>query len=70
VIGVTNDAPPPGTPHGAGVGSGTGLLGLAERLRLYGGTLETGRRVGGGFRVRARMPLDATSRLEAPLEPA
>jgi signal transduction histidine kinase len=70
VIEVTNDAPPPGTPPGAGVGSGTGLLGLAERLRLYGGTLETGRRVGGGFRVRARMPLDATSRLEAPLEPA
>jgi signal transduction histidine kinase len=70
VIEVTNDAPPPGTPPGAGVGSGTGLLGLAERLRLYGGTLETSRRVGGGFRVRARMPLDATSRLEAPLETA
>jgi signal transduction histidine kinase len=70
VIEVTNDAPPPGTPPGAGVGAGTGLLGLAERLRLYGGTLETGRRVGGGFRVRARMPLDATSRPEAPLEPA
>jgi signal transduction histidine kinase len=70
VIEVTNDAPPPGTPPGAGVGSGTGLLGLAERLRLYGGTLETGRRVGGGFRVRARMPLDAPSRQQAPLEPA
>jgi signal transduction histidine kinase len=70
VIEVTNDAPPPGTPPGAGVGSGTGLVGLAERLRLYGGTLETGRRVGGGFRVRARMPLDAPSRREAPLAPA
>jgi signal transduction histidine kinase len=69
VIEVTNDASPPGPrPHNsAGTGSGTGLLGLAERLRLYGGTLETGRRVGGGFRLRARMPLDATSRLEAPL---
>jgi len=66
----TNDAPPPGTLPGAGGGSGTGLLGLAERLRLYGGTLETGRRVGGGFRVRARMPLDATPRREAPLETA
>jgi signal transduction histidine kinase len=70
VIEVTNDAPPGTPPSGAGMGSGTGLLGLAERLRLYGGTLETGRRVGGGFRVRARMPLDAASRLEAPLEPA
>lgn len=39
-------------------GSGTGLLGLAERLRLYGGTLEAGRRVGGGFRVRAWIPLE------------
>ncbi len=70
VIEVTNDAAPPGTPPSGGAGSGTGLLGLAERLRLYGGTLETGRRVGGGFRLRARMPLDATSRPEAPLEPA
>src|SRR5512132_611028 len=70
VIEVTNDAAPPGTPPGASAGTGTGLLGLGERLRLYGGTLETGRRVGGGFRVRARMPLDAPSRLEAPLETA
>jgi signal transduction histidine kinase len=59
MIEVTNDAAPPGAASGAGAGTGTGLLGLAERLRLYGGTLETGRRVGGGFRVRARMPLGA-----------
>jgi signal transduction histidine kinase len=62
VIEVTNDAAPPGA--GTDAGSGTGLLGLAERLRLYGGTLETGRRVGGGFRVRARMPLEPTSPLD------
>jgi signal transduction histidine kinase len=70
VIEVTNDAAPPGTRPGgaAGTGSGTGLLGLAERLRLYGGTLETGRRVSGGFRVRARIPLDAPTRPDAPLE--
>ena len=46
VIVVTNDAPPPAPPttaQPAGGGYGTGLLGLAERLRLYGGTLETGR---------------------------
>lgn len=62
VIEVVNDAPPPGAAvpsSGAGSGSGTGLLGLAERLRLYGGTLETGRRRGGGFRVMARLPLEA-----------
>jgi signal transduction histidine kinase len=69
VIEVTNDAVPPGAGlTGAGLtgavpeaGTGTGLLGLAERLRLYGGTLETGRRAGGGFRVRARMPLEAAA---------
>lgn len=42
----------------AAAGSGTGLLGLAERLRLYGGTLEAGQRAGGGFRVSARIPLE------------
>jgi signal transduction histidine kinase len=62
VIEVTNDAPPAAAQDAsAGSGSGSGLLGLAERLRLYGGTLETGRRVGGGFRVRARLPLEAAS---------
>ncbi|GAA5012187.1 histidine kinase [Actinopolymorpha pittospori] len=60
VIEVVNDEAPPdarsgGSGHG---GTGRGLLGLAERLRLYGGTLESGRRLGGGFRVRARMPLE------------
>ncbi|WP_238010450.1 sensor histidine kinase [Dactylosporangium sp. AC04546] len=57
-IEVRNDPPPPGvTP--ASTGSGTGLVGLAERLRLYGGTLEAGPRPTGGFRVRASIPLDA-----------
>jgi len=72
VIEVTNDAPPAGArpDNSAGTGSGTGLLGLAERLRLYGGTLETGRRVGGGFRLQARMPLEARSPLETRLETA
>jgi signal transduction histidine kinase len=41
----------------AGAGTGTGLLGLAERLRFHGGTLQAGRRVGGGFRVTAHIPL-------------
>jgi signal transduction histidine kinase len=55
VIEVVNEAPPaPAPPSPAG--SGTGLIGLAERLRLYGGTLETGRRLGGGFRLLARLP--------------
>jgi signal transduction histidine kinase len=39
-------------------GSGSGLLGLAERVRLYRGTLEAGRRPLGGFRVRAVLPVE------------
>jgi signal transduction histidine kinase len=38
---------------------GHGLVGMAERMRLYGGELHTGRRAGGGFEVRARIPLAA-----------
>jgi signal transduction histidine kinase len=44
-----------GTP-GAGTGVGRGLIGLRERLAVYGGTLETGRRLTGGFRLKARIP--------------
>jgi signal transduction histidine kinase len=38
-------------------GAGHGLVGMNERVLLYGGELETGRRAGGGFRVHARIPV-------------
>jgi signal transduction histidine kinase len=38
-------------------GAGQGLVGMRERLTLYGGRLETGRTHTGGFRVLARIPL-------------
>jgi signal transduction histidine kinase len=36
---------------------GLGLLGMRERLALYGGDLEAGSRAEAGFRVHARIPL-------------
>lgn len=38
-------------------GDGHGLLGMRERVSLYGGTLEAGPRRDGGFEVSARIPL-------------
>jgi signal transduction histidine kinase len=38
-------------------GEGRGLLGLRERVAVLGGDLDARRRLGGGFRVRARIPL-------------
>jgi signal transduction histidine kinase len=35
---------------------GHGITGMQERVRLYGGTLETGGSADGGFSVRARLP--------------
>ena len=43
------------TPRSAG--DGRGLLGLRERVAVFGGHLDARRRLGGGFRVRARIPL-------------
>jgi signal transduction histidine kinase len=38
--------------------TGHGLVGMRERVRMYGGELHAGRRRGGGFEVRVRLPLE------------
>jgi signal transduction histidine kinase len=46
-------------PPGSGNGAGQGIVGMRERARALGGTLEAGPRPEGGFRVRASLPVGA-----------
>jgi signal transduction histidine kinase len=46
-----------GRGSGAGDGLGHGLVGIGERVKLYGGELAAGRVDGGGFALRTRLPL-------------
>jgi signal transduction histidine kinase len=46
-----------GDGSGDGSGTGNGLIGMRERVSLWGGELDAGRVGGGGWSVRARLPL-------------
>jgi signal transduction histidine kinase len=46
-----------GVGRGAGVGDGHGLVGMRERVAMYGGSLSAGPAPTGGFRVDATVPL-------------
>ncbi|MFI5912450.1 sensor histidine kinase [Dactylosporangium sp. NPDC051541] len=58
-IEVTDDGVGPVRRDGPG---GQGLTGMRERVAMYRGTLETGGAGGGGFRVRAVLPMDTRVR--------
>ncbi len=59
VVGVDDDGR--GAPALTTAGTGKGVLGMRERVAALGGDFEASPRPGGGFRVRARLPVEATT---------
>ena len=61
-LSVTDD----GRPRSTGDAGGHGLMGMRERVALYGGELKAGPHPDGGFSVEARLPLDPSRKPDRP----
>ena len=58
---VTLEVRDSGAGKANGHGTGHGLVGMRERVAMFGGELDAAAQHGGGFVVRARLPVDATT---------
>jgi signal transduction histidine kinase len=58
VVEVVDDGAGPAHSHNGWDSGGHGLVGMRERVALYGGEIELGRQPDGGFAVRARLPVE------------
>ncbi len=56
IVEVTDDGSGAATTL-SGVGAGNGLIGMRERVEIYGGQFTSGPRQGGGYSVRAVLPI-------------
>ena len=59
-IEVSDTGPSSGPVDATSGGTGLGLIGLRERVSIFGGQLDAGPRAGGGFSVTASLPLSGT----------
>lgn len=58
---VSDDGPGNLVDQSGPAGAGHGIVGMRERVALHGGTVEVGSAAGGGFAVRASIPLSFES---------
>ncbi len=55
---ISDEGSPDRAPNDSSTNGGQGLLGMRERVALYGGELHAGPRPEGGFVVKASLPIE------------